>query len=346
MRNLANQGMDRSAVNSIPRQFISHGSGDEPQVVLDKKGMYEYLVANGLLRRDETREIEDSVTMVADRDRVGVQDLIDNGLVRNLRNIGVTMYQVDRHGAVADGHQSMSIEDLSDRDRIAYTPELFPVPVTSSQFRLDRRYIEAGRTQGQGVDVSNVEEHTRACLRRLEDTLVNGNSNIVMTINSTQYTLQGYTNLSARQQVSLNDVGWDSTSDLTNAVQDVLDAKSTLANDGYTGPYMVYVPENWDKVLDDDYKSESDRTLRERLLAITGVEDVKVLASLSDDNAVVVQMTRSVVEYAVGQELGPVTWDVMGGLAQRWAIIEVSTFAMKTAEDEDGTSVSGIAHIS
>lgn len=343
---IANQRMGRAAVNQIPRTFISHGTPQEPELVIDRQAMYEYMVANDLLRRDEAREIDDAVVRVADRDRVGVMDLISMGLVRNLRNIGVTMYQVDRHSAVPDGHQSMSILDLADRDQVTFTPTLFPVPVASSQFRLDRRYIEAGRTQGQGVDVTNVEEHTRAVIRRLERTLFNGNSNIVMTVNSTQYTLQGYTNLTARQQVSLNDVGWDSTSDLTNAIQDILDAKSVLANDGYTGPYMVYVPEDWDKVLDDDYKTESDRTLRERILAITGIEDIKVGAELAADNAVVVQMTRSSVEYAVGQELSPVTWDLMGGLAQNWAIMEVSTFAIKTAEDEDGNTTSGVAHIS
>lgn len=330
----------RRLVNSIPGTFLT--PTDSSGRVINRQGMYEYLVQNDLLRRDEAREIESTLTKVADRDRVAVQDLIDAGLTRPLRNIGVTLYQADRHSAVGDGHQSMSILDFGDRDQVEFTPTVFPVPVTSSQFQLDRRYVEAGRSQSPGVDTTNVEEHTRAVLRRLENTLVNGNSAIVVDSNA----LQGYTNLTARQTVGLNDVGWDATSDLKNAVQDVIDARAALSDDGYTGPYILYVPSDWEAVLDDDYKAESDATLKERILRITGIEDVKVLADLTADNAVLVQMTQSVVQYPIGQEITTVTWDLMGGLAQNWAIMEVSTFALKTAEDEDGNTTSGIAHIS
>lgn len=330
----------RTVVNRVPRDFLTANEG--AGATIDRGRMYEHLVANDLLRRDEIREIDEALTAVADRDRAGVQDLIDRGLVRNLRNIGVSLYQVDRHSAVEDAKQHMSITALGDKDQVTFTPTVYPVPVTSSQFDLDRRQVAAGQTLGMGVDTTNVEEHTRAVIRRLENTLANGNAGIVLDGNA----LQGYTNLTARHQVSFTDVEWSATSALTNAVSDVLEMRRVLADDGFDGPYVLYIPSNWDGVIDDDYKAESDRTLRERILAITGIQAVKVMPSLTASNAVLVQMTRSVVEYAVGQELAPVTWDLMGGLAQNWAILEVSTFALKTAEDEDGVATSGIAHIS
>lgn len=345
MLNVANQKMGRGSVHRIPPQYLDVANAEPGSMgVIDRGRMYEFLVANDLLRRDEAREIDEALVRVADRDRMGIADLQSFGLVKNLRNIGVTIYQVDRHSAVEDGKQSMSITDLGDRDQIEFTPTLFPVPVSSSQFRLDRRYVSAGRTQGAGVDVSNVEEHTRAVLRRLEETLFNGNSNIVIDGNA----LQGYTNLTANQDVSISGSNWDdlSAGDREEAVADVINMKAALTEDGYRGPFVLYVPENWESTLDDDYKANSERTLRERILAISGVDAIRVVPELADDNALLVQMTRSVVEYAVGQPLTTVTWDYMGGLAQNWAVMEVSTFAIKTAEDEEGSVTSGVAHLS
>lgn len=340
IQNLGDQG--RKLVNKVPPLFLNTGRNFEQQVI-DRQRMYEYLIANDLLREDEAREIDEALIRVADRDRVGVEDLRARGLIKNLRNIGVTTYQWERMSAVEDAIQHMSIRALGDRDRVAYTLSQVPVPVTSSQFELDRRNVEAGRTRGQGVDVTNVEEHTRAAIRRLESTLTNGNSAIVLGGNA----LQGYTNFTPRQKVTLSD-NWDTVADRKEISADVLEMRRVLRADGFDGPYILYIPPNYDGVIDDDYQpgSGSSRTVRERLLAIDGVDDIKVLPSLADDNVLLVQMTRSVVEYAVGQELTTVTWDLMGGLATRWAILEVSSFALKTAEDEDGSTTSGIAHLS
>jgi uncharacterized linocin/CFP29 family protein len=312
--------------------------------------MYRYLVENNTLREDQTREIDEALTRVSRRDLVAVADLRSQSKALG-KGIGATTYEFDRTSPVGEATQGMSILDLGERDLVNFARTAIPVPVTASQFRLDARHQAAGQGMGEGVDVTNVEEHTRAVAEKLEDSLVNG-SDVVLGGNA----LPGYTNLSCRDQVSFSSAAWSALTppSLGAAVTDVLTMRSNLRNDGFSGPYNLYLPANFDGVIDDDYKAESDRTLRERLLAIDGISQIKVLPSLPDSEVLLVQMTRSVAELAVGQDITTVTWDEMGGLATNWAILAVMTFALKCANARAPlaqgtlpalTTAAGISHL-
>jgi uncharacterized linocin/CFP29 family protein len=338
------QSLGGPLVRSIPRNIIRNG-------VVNRRAMYQQLVENNTLREDETREIEEALTRVARRDLIAVADLRQGGLSVNLRNIGVTTYEFDRVTPVGKATQGMSILNLGDKDLVTFVRTAIPVPVTASQFELDARHAAAGQTLGEPVSLTNVEEHTRAVAEMLEDTLVNGSA-VVLGAN----TLPGYTNFSSREQLSFSDVAWNDISGAPEAaVTDVIAMRTALRDNGFTGPYILYIPANFDGVIDEDYKAESDRTLRERLLSINGVEDVKVLPSLGDDEVLLVQMTRGVVQAAVGQDITTVTWDTYGGLGMHWAILAVMTFALKAAAARAPlsagtlpalTTAAGIAHLS
>lgn len=338
-----NQTVGSALIGRIPREFVRNG-------VVDRRVMYEILVENGTLREDDTREIEETLTQVARRDLVAVARLRAAGLVVPLRNIGVTQYEFDRVTPVGEATQGMSILNLGDRDLVDFTRTAVPVPVTASQFQLDARHNAAGGTSGEPVSLTNIEEHTRAVAEKLEDTLVNG-SPVTMGQNG----LPGYTNFAARHTLSFSDAAWPVASNRQAAVDDVLAMRTALRDDGFTGPYDLYLPANFDGVIDDDYKAESDRTLRERLQAIEGIQNITILPSLPNNNVLLVQMTRSVVQMPVGQDITTITWDLYGGLATNWAIIAVLSFALKAANARaplsNGTLPaltlsSGIAHLS
>ena len=332
----------------IPREFLRQHEG---KFWVDQAAVYRYLVDNAVLREDAAREVQEAVTRVARRDLVAVADVRAAGLTVTLRNIGVTLYEFDRITPVGEATQSMSILNLGDRDLVTFIRGAVPVPVTASQFEMDARMAAAGGgANGGSVSMTNIEEHTRSVAEKLEDTLVNG-SDVVLDAN----TLPGYTTLSTRETLSFTQGAWSSATGLTGAIADVIAARGALRDNGFTGPYILYLPTNFDGVLDDDYKAESDRTLRERLLAMDGIAQVKVLPSLADDNVLLVQMTRSVVEMPIGQDITTVTWDLMGGLATRWAILGVITFALKASAVRNPLSAgvlpalttgSGIVHIS
>jgi uncharacterized linocin/CFP29 family protein len=312
----------------LPQAFIRNG-GDEgrggPQI--SRRAMYRELAENNTLREDQTREIDETLTRVSRRDLVAVRDLANLQKMLS-KGVGATTYEFDRVAPVGEATQSMSILNLGDEDLVNFTRTAIPVPVTASRFTLDARQIAAGRSMGDSVDMVNVEEHTRSVAEKLEDSLVNGSS-VVLGGN----TLPGYTNHASIDTASFSSGHWnDQTAGAHSAaVADVLEMRQGLRATGFTGPYGLYVSPNFDETLDDDYKANSDRTLRERLLSIEGVQFVKVLPSLADDHALMVQLTRSVVEYAVGQPITTVTWTSMGGLATHWAILHVGTFAIRVA---------------
>jgi uncharacterized linocin/CFP29 family protein len=320
-----------------------------PQV--DRRLMWSHFVENNTLREDSTREIDEALVRVARRDLRAVAAI--RSLRKNLtKGIGATTYEYDKITPVGEATQGMSILNLGDRDLVTFSRTAIPVPVTASQFRMDARQLASGRGMGESVDLTNIEEHTRSVSEKLEDTLINGSS-VVLGAN----TLPGFTNFSCRQAITFSDSAWSSLTPatFTSTVTDVLAARTALRDDGFTGPYVLAIPPNFDGVMDEDFKAESDRTVRERLMAIDGVERIEVWPALVDSNVLLVQLTRSVVEMPVGQDITVVTWDEYGGLATNWAIIAVLTFALKCANARaplsNGTlptltTGSGIAHIS
>lgn len=341
---MAIQTLGGGLISRIPRHFIRDG-------VINRRAMYQELVENRTLREDEAKQIEEALTSVARRDLVAVARLRAAGLTTPLRNIGVTSYEFDRVAPVDDATQGMSILNLGDRDLVTFARTAIPVPVTASQFEMDARHRAAGTTLGEAVSLTNVEEHTRAVAEKLEDTLVNG-SDVVIGTNG----LPGYTNFASREQLSYSEDVWTgSITSLETCVADVLAMRTALRDNNFTGPYDLYIPANYDGIIDEDYKANSDRTLRERLLAINGIQAIEVLPSLPDSNVLMVQMTRSVVQAPIGQDITTVTWDTYGGLATRWAILAVMSFALKAAFARaplsQGTlpalsTSSGIAHLS
>lgn len=318
---------------------------------IDEAVMWRYLVENNILREDAAREISETLTEVARRSLVAFNDA--RRFTRPLANgVGTKEYGFDRIAPVGEAAHGMSILDLGDRDLAAFSRTVIPIPVTASQFRLDARDLAAGRSMpGPSIDTVNLEEHTRAVAEKMEDVIVNGSD-----VNLGANTLPGYTNFTCREQITFSDSAWSALTpgSMTAAVTDVLAARTALRDNGFTGPYALYLPSNFDGVIDEDYKAESDRTLRERLLAVDGVERIVVAPALPASEVLLVQMTRSVVELAVGQDLTTVTWDEFGGLAMDWAVLFVGAAALRCANARaplsEGvlpalTTASGIAHI-
>lgn len=329
----------------IPANFIRDG-------VVNTRAMFEELIANGSLREDDTKQIDETITKVARRDLRAVARLRTNGLVANLRDIGVTSFEFDRISPVGPASQAMSILGaLGFKDLVDFGRSSIPVPVTAAGFDLDARQRAAGSNRGQPISMTNVEEHTRAVLETLEDNLVNG-SPVKLGGNG----MPGYTNFGSRHQLSFSDAAWNALSGgLEAAVTDTLAMRSALRDDGFTGPYDLYIPQDFDGVLDEDYKANDSRTLRERLKAIDGVSFIDVLPSLPNSEVLLVQQTSSVVEAAVGQDVTPISFDTHGGLSTEWIIMAVMGFALKAAIARAAlsqgtlpalTTSSGIAHLS
>lgn len=339
------QEVNSALLKAIPTAFIRNGQ-------FDRRAFYTALVQNNTLREDATRTIEETLTRVGRRDLRAVADLRNAGLQAGTdKGIGSTSFEFDRITPVGPAGQGMSIMgSLGFRDLVTFERTAVPIPVTGSQFMLDARHQAAGRGFGESVDTTNIEEHTRAVIEKLEDTLVNGSD-----VNQGSNTLPGYTNFSSRETLSFTDVTWSSTASNANIVTDVLAMKQALEDNGFTGPYVLYIPSGYSSVMGEDYSAQYSQTVRQRLLSIDGISDIRVLPSLPASNVLLVQLTSSVVQMPVGQDITVATNSLMGGLAMEWYVFAVISFALKAAYCRaplsDGvvpvlTTSSGIAHLS
>jgi len=81
--------------------------------------------------------------------------------------------------------------------------------------------------------------------------------------------------------------------------------KQELIDNLHFGPYVIYIPTAYETKLDSDYSATAigqtnDTTIRERILKISGISDIKVVDTLTADHVLMVQMTSDVVRLVKG----------------------------------------------
>jgi uncharacterized linocin/CFP29 family protein len=199
----------------------------------------------------------------------------------------------------------MSGQPTGKNDALTFSEDSVPVPVIFKDWNVSARQKEAlNRGYAGFTDTLLVEEATRKVSEKLEDMLFNGDSNI--TVGSA--TIYGYLTYPSRNTVTLAGTGWAVVSG-RDPVGDVLAMRQKLIDDKQTGPYMLYVPHTYAAALDTDYSTtKGEKTYRERILAISDIEGIKPISSLTGNNVVLVALNSSTVRLAVGQALSNLAW--------------------------------------
>jgi hypothetical protein len=94
--------------------------------------------------------------------------------------------------------------------------------------------------------------------------------------------------------------------------------------------------------MDDDYKSESDKTIRERILGIQGIQDAKVLDTLPADKVLLIEMNAETVRMVEGLAINTVEWQEGGGFTTNYKVLTIMVPQIRA--DQNGNS--GIALLS
>lgn len=326
---------DRLNVNRM-RPFVN----DDGKTYFVNNGKAELHTNDGLLRYDEWKDLDRNVIEISTDRLVGVADLQAAGLTHNLGSIGVTITQWEESSDMDSANVSMSGVTRGDEDTPAFKQSAVPVPIVHKDFRLNIRRLEASRRFGQALDVTASSIAARKVAETSEDMLFAGKP-IVVEGN----TIYGYTNHPQRNTVTLG-TAWDAlaTSAYDTIKDQVLEMIQAAEDDGYYGPFNLYIPTEYSNVMQDDYDpgSGDTRTVRERLLQIEQLNSIKVADRLTADNVVLVQMTRDVVDLAVAQDVTTVQWEDRGGMSELFKVMAV--WVPRIKKDYDGRS--GIVHLS
>jgi len=193
------------------------------------------------------------------------------------------------HETMADvGEAIVDMDGVTDGrgDSPLFQLQGLPLPITHSDFFFSSRRLAVSRNTGTPLDTTMGEMAGRRVAETIEKTTI-GNQTGVLYGGASTYVggygrssqVYGYTNYPDR--LIYNTLHTPTGSNAASTIADVLAMRQTLINNKFYGPFMLYHSTDWDTYLDNDYiltgGNVATQTLRERLKAIEGIQDVRRL---------------------------------------------------------------------
>ena len=293
------------------------------------------LSVNALLREDEWELFDRTVQMTYRDELVAFGDLASRGLTFNLGNaMGTTELKWEDVDEVSPAERSMYAGTQPSEDLPNFTTRRLPIPIISKGFHLDLRSLSAGRREGEAIDVTAAEKATRQVAESTDDLFINGG------FSNAGINVFGYTTHPVRNTGSLTAAWSGATGE--QIVGDVIAMVDAAFQDNIPGPFNLYVPFNYASALNGDFKADSDKTIRQRILEIEGVSAIRITRRLASTQVLLVSMRRDVVDAVVGFEPTLVQWETMGGMVVHFKVLSILVPRVK--QDAEGRS--GIVHFS
>jgi uncharacterized linocin/CFP29 family protein len=298
------------------------------------------LRTNDTLRKDEWVHFDEQLVEEATIRLRGVADLQAAGLVRNVPNsMGKTVYEYELITDMEPATVSLDGNTRSLSDRQEFELASLPLPITHKDFHINLRTLEASRTRGEALDTTQVRTAGRLVAEMQENILFNGLDKVFGGMN-----VYGYTTHPQRNIVGFGgSEAWSAAGKTGEEIlTDLLTMIDAAEEDRAFGPYWLYIPRNSNVKLDNDFKSNSDKTIRQRLLEVDGISRIAVADQLADDNIILVQPTSDVVVWVQGEPLQTVQWDVNGGFMINFKAFAIAVPLIRA----DASGRSGIVHMS
>jgi uncharacterized linocin/CFP29 family protein len=315
------------------RAYVTvHTGGDRTK----KENWRNIPVTNATLRRDEWKQLDAAIVPIAEDRLAGVNDLISAGLVYNLGNgMGTTVLEWHDISDAMEAELTMDGVTRGQNDRVVFGHHYLPIPILHVDYEINARELEASRKLGNPLDTSNAERAARKIMEKLEE----------MFFTDTTYaygggTIYSYLNHPDRNQVTLTG-GWDDSARTGSVIlEDIQSMKQASLDAKRYGPWVVYLPPNFEVKFDNDYTSNYPKTIRERIMQVGGIADVKVIDHLTDDNVVMVEMKSDVVRLVQGFGLRNVQWSEEGEMLFKFKVMTIRVPQIRS--DQNGSS--GVVH--
>lgn len=260
------------------------------------------------LRKDEWVYFDEALVEAAQIRLRGVADLMGAGLVKNVVNgLAKTVFQYEKVTDMEPATVSLDGLAETEGDRQEFELNSLPLPITHKDFYINLRTLMASRERGESLDTTQIRTAGRLIAETVESMLFNGGKTFA------SMPIYGYTTHPDRNTVDLTTAWDDPGVNGEEILADVLTMIAAAEADRMFGPFWLYVPSNYSVKLEADFKANSDRTIRQRLLEVDRLERVTVVDQLAEDNVVLVQATQDTVVMVIGENLQTVQWDVSGG---------------------------------
>ena len=235
-----------------------------------------------------------------------------------------------------------------------------PLPITHSDFYLAQRFLATSRTKGQAQDMIRAEIAARRVAELIEKVTIGTVAGVQYGVSSTASSylqtskVYGYTThpnritktdlqTSASMKSALLTAGASGGGSLF--LTDVLEMIEDASNQNFFGPYTLYISAAYDNILDHDFKPESDKTIRSRVMELDKINNIRRLDYLSGDVMILVQMTPDVAQAVNGLEITTVQWDTKGGMQKNFKVMAIQVPRIRSVYVSGGTTEkTGIVH--
>jgi hypothetical protein len=293
---------------------------------------------NATLRKDEWVAFDEALVEEGKIRLRGVADLINAGLVKNIPNaMGKTMFEWEKVTDMEDAELSLSGVPRTENDRPDFEMDGIPLPVLHKDFNINLRTLEASRNRGESLDTTQGRMAGRKVSELLEQLLFQGTSK-----KFGGRSIYGYMTHPNRNTASFGTGGaWSGSKTGEQMLTDLQTMIAALHGDRMFGPYVLYVPGATSVALGSDFKAQSDKTIKSRLLEVDGLTDIRVADQLPAGNLILVQMTPDVVTLLNGEPLQTVQWDLHGGMEIAFKAFQIAIPLIRA--DADGRS--GVFHM-
>lgn len=274
--------------------------------------------SNATLRYDEWREVDRLVMEAARYPLRFWSDLVAASSYNIPNGLGVAY--LTSQSASDPGSADISLDGNSRNrdDRQLFDLRSTPLPIISSGFSYSSRELWMGRRLGTPIDVSRAETAARRVAETLEDLALG-----VTDWSGMGGTIGGLTNYANRITATFTDptdVGWTPEVFLG----EVRHFKQLLVEAKMTGPFRMYNSSAWDEYFDEDYKTYSEKSLRQRLGEIDSLSAPRTVYGLSGFQIVIVQMTSNVIRAISGMPLTTLQWTTEGGWNTHFRVMTIA----------------------
>ena len=309
----------------------------------DPKDVSSYVArpvqANATLRQDEWKQLDEAILNVSRTRLKGAADLVSRGLTFNLGNaMGTTVFEYEKISDAFQAELTMDAVSRGQNDRPDFTIEYLPIPIIHVDYQINARVLASSRTRGQALDTTSAELAARKVAEKLE----------AMLFTNTTYafgggTIYSYVNHPRRNPVTMTKHWNDSTATGATVLTDVIAMKQKSIDALHYGPWVLYVPVGYETVLDKDYDvtTATGRTIRERILQVDGITDIKVIDTLPANNVLLVQMTSDVVRLVQGLGITNVEWNTEGNMITKYKVMTIQVPQIRC----DYNLKSGVTHL-
>lgn len=336
-----NLGKKRPYLGDDGKVYVNIYKGGDPK----KMSSYQEVCVNanpltansGTLRRDEWKEL-DAALMDVTRERLGgVQDLIENGLVYNLGNaMGTTVLEWHDVSDALSVALTMDGVTRGNNDAVVYQTNYLPIPILHVDYEINARHLEASRKLGNPLDTTLAERAARRILEKQEDMLFTDIDYAFGTKDDRDRNkIYSYINFPDINGVTLG-TAWDASAKTAAGIlNDVLNMKKASINAYHYGPWMLYIPTDYEVVLDDDYDTTTPgKTIRARLLEVGGIKGIKVIDRLPDDTVLLVEMKKETVRLINGFGLTTVSYQEEAGMLNKFKVMAIQVPQIRS--DQNG----------